>query len=326
MKIGVIGTSVISEWLINTYKECDQTILALYSRSLEKGNKFAKEHGIERVYTRIEDLMNDADVEVIYVASPNSLHFEQAKMALIHGKNVIIEKPICSNEKELNELIDLAHKKQLMFFEAMTILHLPNYLEIKNRLEEIAPVRMIEVNYSQYSSRYDLLLQNKMTNIFDTRFSGGTLMDINIYCISFIVGLFGKPNKATYFANKSHGIDVSGVAILEYDGFIASSIGSKDNDGKSFAQIQGECGYIMVDSKPSRVASVELNIRNEFTEVVDLQSKENHYFYEISDFIKCFEEKDYDRCEYFMQKSLEITKTLDMLRASAGIKFPADEK
>jgi predicted dehydrogenase len=326
MKIGVIGTSLISEWLIKSYKECNQTVLAIYSRSLEKGNKFAEKNGIERVYSRLEDLMSDADLEVIYIASPNSLHFDQAKMALNYGKNVIVEKPICSNEKELRELVDLAHEKKLMFFEAMTILHLPNYKEIKNHLDDISPVRIVEVNYSQYSSRYDLLLKNQMTNIFDTRFSGGTLMDINVYCISFIVGLFGKPKRATYYANKSHNIDTSGVGILEYDGFVATSIGSKDNNGKSFAQIQGEGGYIMVDSKPSRVASIELNIRNEFTEVIDYQDIENHYTYQINEFFKCFAEKDYDLCDYYMNKSLEIMGTLDMLRESAGIKFTADQK
>ena len=326
MKIGIIGTSAISEWLIATYKECDQKVLAVYSRSLEKGRKFAEKHAIERVYTRIEDLMNDADVEVVYVASPNSLHFEQARMAMNYGKNVIVEKPVCSNSEELRELIELAHEKEVMFFDAMTILHLPNYQEMQRRLADIEPLRIAEVNFSKYSSRYDMFLQNQMSNIFDYRFSGGCLMDINIYCVSFIVGLFGKPESAVYYANKSKNIDTSGIAVLQYDGFVATAIGSKDNTGKSFAQLQGEGGYMIVDSAPSKVASVEINLRGEYAEVVDLQSNENHYYYEITEFIRCFEEKDYVTCDRFMRKSLEIMETLDMLRESAGIKFPADEK
>ena len=324
MNIGVIGTSRISDMLIKTFKQDHQKVVAVYSRSLKKGQDFANKHQITSVYDKLEIFMQDQNIDVVYIASPNSLHVSQAKLALNHGKNVIIEKPICSNALELVELINLAHIKKLMLFEAMPTLHLPNYQIISSYLANIEPLKIVEVNYSQFSSQYALLKKGQLTNTFDPNYSGGTLMDIGIYGITFVVGLFGQPQEVHYFANKHNNIDTSGSIILRYKSFIATVTISKDSNGKRFAQICGEKGYLFVDSKPSRVASLAINYNGQDEKLENYQNNDNHYIYEVKDIISCFEKQNYALCDKYLQKSLDIMTTMDRLRQTANIVFTND--
>src|SRR5699024_5608849 len=105
------------------------------------------------------------EIDFVYIASPNSLHFEQAKLALEHGKNVICEKPFTSTVKEAEKLISLAKEKGLMLFEAITTIHLPNYQAIKAQLSQVGTLKVVHCNYSQYSSRYTKLIQGELPNV-----------------------------------------------------------------------------------------------------------------------------------------------------------------
>ena len=107
-------------------------------------------------------------------------------------------------------------------------------------------------NYSQYSSRYDAYLEGDITHSFDPAYYGGSLYDINVYNIHYCVGLFGEPKDATYYPNIGpNGIDTSGTLVMEYDGFSAVCTGSKDSDSPGYVCVQGEKGFMKVDSKPN---------------------------------------------------------------------------
>ena len=136
----------------------------------------------------------------------------------------------------------------LFLFEAIVTLYMPNYALIKENLAKLGPLHLVQCNFSQYSSRYDALLEGKITNVFNPAFSGGALADIGIYNLHYVIGLFGKPKAMRYYPNMhACGIDTSGVAILEYDGFIATCSCAKDSTSKNISQLQGEKGYLLME-------------------------------------------------------------------------------
>lgn len=327
MKIGTIGTGEIVEKFIAAVKgnqgaECK----AVYSRSKEKAESFGTKLGISKTYCQIEELWDDEEINFVYIGSPNSLHYQYAKEAMEQGKNVICEKPFTSNAGQLSELIQLSKDKKVFLFEAITTIHLPNVKYIKEKIELVGSVKLIRSNFSQFSNRYSQLVKGKMTNVFDLNFSGGCLTDINIYNIHFVMNLFGVPKKVTYFANQYHtGIDTSGIALLEYDGFLAECCGSKDTEGENSCEIQGTEGYIRVNSQVSRSTDVTLNLKGHPKVEYNDQEEENALFYEVKDFVKVFKEEDFTKCHQWLDHSLDVMKVLDSARESAGIKFPSDK-
>ena len=166
-------------------------------------------------------MLADPDIDLIYIATPNSLHYRQAKAALLAGKNVLCEKPFVPTVAEADELIRLAKERHLFLFEAITTAHHANYALVKEHLPDIGPLRIVSCTFCQYSSRYDALLSGQVPPVFDPACCGGALMDLNLYNVHFVVGLFGEPMSVSYHPNLyRNGIDTSGILLLEYPDFL----------------------------------------------------------------------------------------------------------
>lgn len=212
IRLGTIGSGEIVRSILDGVQVTEGICCeAVYSRSREKGNDLAEKYSVKKVYTELADLMSDEDVNFIYVASPNSLHYEQAKMALEYGKNVILEKPFATTYEKTVELVKLAKDKGLFLFDAVPPSFLPNFFAVKEVLPEIGKLKLVMSNYSQYSSRYDALLRGKIANVFSKDFAGGCLQDIGFYNLYFNVAMFGKPDHAVYYPNIYPGqVDTSG--------------------------------------------------------------------------------------------------------------------
>ena len=218
MNVATIGSGVIVERMIEAMRlDGRYNLYCVYSRTKKRAKEFAEKHGIQKYYTDMEEMLNDENVDIVYVASPNSLHYSQSKMALEHKKHVINEKPFTPTLKECNELFEIAEKKGVYIFEAITNVHLPNYKIIKENLSNCGDIKMVQCNFSQYSSKYQKYKDHVQTNAFDPAFNGGALMDINVYNLHFVTGMFGKPNEVHYFKNVGYnGIDTSGIIIMQY--------------------------------------------------------------------------------------------------------------
>ena len=204
MKLAVLGTGkIVQEFLPMIQQVTDVELVALLStpRSLDKAKEMQAQYQVQEVYTDYETLLGNATIDTVYVALPNHLHYQYTKAALLQGKNVICEKPFTLNAQQLQELIQIATEKRLILLEAITNQYLNNFLQIKKDLAQLGKIKIVECNYSQYSSRYDAFKEGKILPAFDPQKGGGALMDINIYNIHFIVGLFGKPEKVQYLAN-----------------------------------------------------------------------------------------------------------------------------
>ncbi|WP_411842709.1 Gfo/Idh/MocA family protein [Salinicoccus sp. HZC-1] len=327
MKIATIGTGFIVERFLNAVSQVEgAACYGVYSRTEEKAQKLAGKFNAEATYTDIEKMMNDENYDTVYVASPNSMHYDYVKQALEHGKHVICEKPFTSTLRELEELIALSKKKGLFLFEAITTIHLPHFKVIREKLEKIGELKVAQSNYSQYSSRYDKLKAGETPNVFNLEFSGGALADLNIYNLHFMIGLFGGPEDISYVPNKhENGVDTSGVSILNYDGFFATCVGSKDTASENFVLLQGEKGYIHVRGGANTIDSVEIHIGEE-VEIIDLGQNENNMVSELAAFVEIFESDNRDEALKLLDHSATVLKFLEAARKSAGILYPADEK
>ncbi len=313
MKLGIIGAGkIVLEFLEVTkdIKEIDVYSICATKRSIDKLKKMQDEFNIEKSYTSVEELLKD-DIDAVYIAVPNHLHFEIAYKALENNKNVILEKPFTSTYDEAEKLIELSNKKGLMIFEAISNQFLPNYYKTKELLNTIGDVKIVEMNFSQYSSRYNLFKEGEVHSVFDSTKSGGALMDLNVYNIYFIIGLFGKPLNVEYFPNIEKGVDTSGVLILQYETFNCVAIGSKDCNGKLCISIQGEKGFISSNYASNLYDEFELNLNNGKKEVYNLNNEKHRLYYEIINFYKIFKSKDFKEVNRLNNLTLDVMKVLD---------------
>lgn len=249
MNIGILGTGSIARTMVAEFAKvpafrCE----AVCSRQQATGEALAQQFGIPKVYTDYDAMLADPDIELVYIATPNSLHYAQTKAALLAGKNVLCEKPFVPTVAEADELIALAKEKHLFLFEAITTAHHPNYALAKQYLDDIGSLRIVSCTFCQYSSRYDAFMNGQTPPVFDPAYCGGALMDLNIYNIYFVVGLFGDPKAVHYYPNRhANGIDTSGILILEYPNFVCQCTAAKDSSAHNSAQIIGTEGSILIE-------------------------------------------------------------------------------
>jgi len=325
MKIGTIGSGSIVHSLLDgicaTEGICCE---AVYSRSREKGESLAEKYGVKKVYTDLQDLMNDGQVDFIYIASPNNLHYEQARMALEHGKNVICEKPFTSTFEASRELVDLAKAKRLFLFDAVPPSFMPNFFAVKEALSKIGKLKLVMSNYSQYSGRYDALLAGEIPNVFSKDFAGGCIQDIGFYNLYFNIAMFGKPKEAIYYPNLYPGqVDTSGVLVLQYDEFVSSNTGAKDTWGINFVQIEGEKGYIYVKDGSNALTEVHI-VTREGEEVINRQEPISRWLYEVRGIAEIVQNGDYEECYRRLNVTLDVMEVLEKTRKAAGIYFTGE--
>lgn len=326
IRLGTIGSGPIVHSMLDAVSAVDNVrCCAVYSRTYETGRALAEKYHAEAVYTDLEAMFRDENLNFIYVASPNSLHYDQVKLALEHGKNVICEKPFCPRKEQAEELVALAKEKGLFLVEAMPTDFLPNLEVIRAQLPKIGKLKLVLCNYTQYSSRFNLVLAGEKPNIFNPQYAAGCLMDINVYNLFLNVALFGKPNSARYHANMYPGLaDTSGILTLEYDGFVSQCVGAKDCHGPSFVQIQGEKGYIYVPGSCNGMAQVQV-VTPVGTETIDLQHGGDRLYFEVCGITDMVLRGDYEDCHRRLATTVDVIDTLEQARKTAGIRFPGDE-
>ena len=292
IKFGIIGTSSISEKFIDALQNTNGCkAYAILSRDENKGKNFAEKFGVTKVYTELKKMLEDIEIDAIYIASPNGKHFEQAKLSLEAKKNVICEKPIVPTVKEFDILKDIALKNSVVLMEAMRPTTNPNFKIIKENLDKIGIVRQVMLKYCQYSSRYDKLKSGEITNIFDKSMAGGALYDIGVYPLYFTLAMFGEPKNYTgsnYLL--STGVDGCGTLLLNYDDKVAVVSYSKITDEKTPSEIIGEKGSIVID-KVSSVKGITIKYRDGKEENIGTTLYENDMRYEIEEFIKTINSK-----------------------------------
>lgn len=328
MRLGIVGAGMIVRGLftfIHEVEGIELEAIASTEKSIDKVRQMAKENHVKKAYLNFDELLNDEDIDVMYIATPNHLHYQMCKQALERGKHVICEKPFTSRIEELEELSQLAKEKHLFLFEAISTQYLPNVLKIKEKLNELGNIKIVTANYSQYSSRYNAFKEGIIQPAFDYTKSGGALMDLNIYNIYLMVALFGKPLKVNYMANIEKNIDTSGIITLDYGNFKAVLIGAKDCKAPIATSIQGDQGCISIQTPANVLRSFKILHNDQREETFDLQGDTHRMVYEFNEFVKMIENKDFDRANEMMEKSLIAMDIATKARIDAGVHFKADE-
>lgn len=314
MKLAILGTGKIVEEALPVLQETKGIVLkAILStpRSIEKAEQLAEDFGIEEATSDFQELLNNSSIDSVYVATPNHLHYDMAKKALLAGKHVICEKPFTLTMSEFEDLRQIAQDKKLILLEAITNQYLENFAYIKENLDQLGEIKIVECNYSQYSSRYDAFKVGKIAPAFDPEKGGGALRDLNVYNIHIVVGLFGQPKNVNYMPNIERNIDTSGILLLDYGQFKVACIGAKDCSAEIKSTIQGNKGSISILGATNTVPKVALTLNGQEEEIID-QNQGNHRM--VAEF-KAFEEiisgKDFDRANQALEHSQIVMAVLD---------------
>ncbi|MEK4883750.1 Gfo/Idh/MocA family oxidoreductase [Bacillus sp. FSL W8-1127] len=326
IKFAIIGTNWITEEFIKAAKEVpDFSLKAVYSRTEEKAKEFAAKVGAELTFTNLEEMAKSDEIDAVYIASPNSFHAEQAILLMNHGKHVICEKPMASNTKEVQAMIEAAQQNNVVLMEAMKTTLLPNFQAIRKHIHKIGKIRRYFASYCQYSSRYDAYKQGTVLNAFNPQFSNGSLMDLGVYCLYPMVVLFGKPlNVKANSVKLETGVDGEGSVILDYGEMDAVVQYSKISNSYIPAEIQGEEGSIIIDAihTPQKV-----EIRYRDGRIEDITETQDHHpmYYEAKEFIELIQNGKQQSEINSHQHSLTTIEIIEKARKQTGIVFPADK-
>ena len=323
MNLGILGTGkIVQEFLpeIDNLNIPYKAILGTL-RSKERVEKLAAQYKLQKIYFDFDELLKDENLDTIYVALPNNLHYEFSKKALQAGKNVIVEKPAVTTLQELQDLKQIAAANKKILLEAVTVHYMPAYKNLRADLEKLGDIKIVSMNYSQYSSRYDAFKQGEILPAFDAKKAGGALMDINVYNINFVAGLFGAPKNFTYSANIERGIDTSGVMLLDYEKFKAVCIGAKDCEAVTMSTIQGDKGNIVIEIPPNRIDAYILNYNNGEGSVETFDEDKHRMIYEFENFIDIIDNKNFARADEMLKVSEIVAQILEGGLKQVGIKI-----
>lgn len=325
MNLGILGTGKIVQEFLPEMENLNIPYKAILGtlRSKERVEKLAAQYKLQKIYFDYDELLKDENLDTIYIALPNNLHYEFAKKALLADKNVIIEKPAVTTFEEFQDLKQLAADKKKILLEAVTLHYLPAYKNIRADLQKLGDIKIVSMNYSQYSSRYDAFKRGEILPAFDPKKAGGALMDINVYNINFAVGLFGAPKTFSYSANIENGIDTSGVMVLDYGKFKAVCIGAKDCEALTVSTIQGDKGNIIMEIPPNRIDAYILNYNNGEGSVEAFDEDKHRMIYEFENFIEIIDNKNFALAEEMLKISGTVAQILQGGLSQAGIKIKA---
>lgn len=322
MKLAIIGTGMIVSDLLQTISTIKLQDLSIWGRDREKSEKLAKDYTISTIFDRFEDVL-ESDFDTIYIAISNHVHFDYTKKALLAGKNVILEKPATPTLAEFRALRQLAKQQGKMLIEAVTTHYLPAYQAIHSELEKLGQIKIVSLNYSQYSSRYDRFKAGETPTVFDPSKAGGALVDLNVYNLHFAVGLFGEPRSWHYSANVERGIDTSGILLMNYDRFQAVCIGAKDCQAPIMLSIQGDKGNIVVPMPANSMNCYQLNLNNGESQKFEFSTAHRMSF-EFQRFVEIIDNHDFATMEKMLDVSEIVCNIVEQGRKQQGILFAGE--
>ncbi|GAX05193.1 oxidoreductase [Secundilactobacillus pentosiphilus] len=327
INFGIIGTN----WITQQFVEAAQTsglyqLTGVYSRHQDTAAKFSQKNGGAQTYTDLDTFFSKGQFATVYIASPNSLHFEQAQKAIQAGKNIIVEKPAFENQGQMERIQELLKQHpELHYFEAARNIHTPNFHAIEKQLKQMPVVQGANFTYMKYSSRYDQVLQGQEPNVFSLKFAGGALQDLGVYPLYDAIALFGMPDEFNYFPEFIQtGVDGKGVAILQYGEFNVTLNFGKTTNSYMSSEIYGLKDTIEIDDAGELAEVNYFDSEGQKTKLSQPVT-ENVMLPEVRDFARVLNEPgniqnqtDYLR---WLNLSVQVNKMLFNLRQSGKIVF-----
>ena len=314
MNFGIIGLGRIAKKFAKTINEIEgSTLYAVGSRDIIKAEEFKREFNANVAYGSYEELYEDKNIDCIYIATPNSMHYKNAMDALMHGKNVICEKPFTINPSEAKELYNYAKEHNLFIMEALWIEFLPAYKRIKEIIKngEIGNVKEVRVSYGFSIS------PDRRERKFISSLGGGALLDIGIYNLALIdLILDGRPISinSCYRLNEYNTDEWSRVELI-YSNAKAIMTTAIGEDLKREAYIIGDKGMICI---PDFQQNQEFRVNDT---IYSYPFRINGFEYQIEEAIKCINLRMTESSIYGADRSIRLSNILYDIRKSFNLKF-----
>ena len=322
LNVVILGTGYMAGLMAETIRSTGAArICAVGSRNYERAREFAKEYGFKKYYGSYEEAVDDPEADLIYIATPHTVHYENVKMALEHGKNVLCEKPFALNAAQAEELFALAGEKRLFCQEAMWIRFLPFYEQILNVLRKgtIGEPVMLTANLGYNVGR--------MSRMVEPELGGGALLDTGVCLLNLASMIFGDDiirinSHCTY---TDRGLDAQETVTLRYrDGKMAELTSSMTGISDRRAVICGTEGYIVIDN----VSNFEgLDVYDSsYNKVVTYkrQKQKTGYEYELEACAKAIRKGEKECSQMPQSQTVSVMHMLDYIRKQLGIVFPQE--
>lgn len=320
---GILATGGIAETFTRDLQTAGLNVVAVGSRTQEKADAFAGQFAIPRAYGSYQELVQDPEVDIIYIATPHPQHIDTALLALKAGKHVLVEKPFTLNADESRTLVRYAHEHNLVILEAMWTRFLPHI----RRIHEIINSGALGTLQSVTAEHRQSLPTDPKHRLNSLELGGGALLDLGIYPISFAVDILGAPTSIEAIARfKDTGVDAETATIMHHEnGAISTTVSALDCTGVNQAVINGSEARIVIDPVWYTPTSFRLedyagNIIEEFNQTVDGRGMQFQAF-EMERLIKTGEKSTIMSPD----ESIVIMETLDTIRKNIGLVYPVEE-
>ncbi len=320
MKIGIIGAGHIAETMVKTLMAMsDVECYAVAARDEARAKAFAERFGIKKAYGSYEALVADDEVELVYIATPHSLHYEHAKLCINHGKHVLCEKAFTRNTKEAEEIIALAKSKNVLITEAIWTRYMPS----RQIIDELIASGIIGKPAS-LTANLGYVIWDK-ERIAEPSLAGGALLDIGLYPLNFAFMHFGKEiEQVTSTAVLSDkGVDLQNSITITYkDGKMAvlnsTVLAQTDRQGI----ISGDKGYMVIENINNCECIKVYNLTRQLIQTIEVPAQITGYEYEVSASIAAIRAGKLE-CEAMPHaETLYVMQFMDDLRKQWGVIYP----
>lgn len=323
-KIGILGCGHIAEKMAATLNEMKGVeCYAVASRIKEKAQRFADKWNFSKAYGSYEELADDADTDLIYIATPHSQHYENAMMCINKGKPVLCEKSFTANASQAEKLLQLAEEKGVFITEAIWTRYMPLSVKIQQLIKDgaIGKPYTLSANLG-----YDI---DEVERIRRPELAGGALLDIGVYTLNFAAMAFGTEIASSHSACQltDTGVDAQENITLFYkDGRMASLQSTIYAKTDRLGIISGDKGYMIVDNinNPSSVRIVDTNY--ETVAVYEAPKQITGFEYQVEACIEALENGWLESPYMPHKETIRIMKQMDDLRKEWGVTYPCDSE
>lgn len=322
MKMAILGAGHIAEKMAGTIREMPEiTSYAIGARDLSRAQAFAEKFGIEKAYGSYLELVSDPEIDLIYVATPHSHHYDHVKLCLEHGKNVLCEKAFTYNAKMAKEMLDLAVEKNLLLAEAIWTRYLPMRQTILDTMESgiIGKITSLSANLG-YSMEDKERIQNPAL-------AGGSMLDLGVYMVNFVSAIFGDDvEKMVSISTMSDkGVDLQNGLMMTYpDGKMAvvytTALAVSDRE----AVINGSEGFMKIQNTNNYEAIRIYNMDYELVKTIEAPAQITGFEYQV---LACKKAIENGLCECPEMPHSEILRMMgwmDTCRAQWGMTYPGE--
>lgn len=322
----ILGCGNIARKFSNDLKLLPNAKLyAAASRDLKRAQDFANEFDFEKAYGSYEEMVTDPKVDVVYIASPHSHHYQHTLLCLHHKKAVLCEKALAINKNEVEAMIACAKANNTFLMEAFWTYFHPHFIKALDIIQsgEMGELKSVRSDFA-FNAEYNP--NNRMYNI---ALGGGSLLDIGIYPVFAAISTLGKPELIKTMVDFSPtGSEESISIIFKYPN---GKMANLHSSFAGFSPVQTdfwlETGYITINPEWHVPTTVKIQVRGEKAETLDSGHAEGFgYQYEAAHVMKCLDAGKIESDRMTWQLSLDLMETLDRIRIDAGIFYPEHDK